>query len=209
MSAKNKDTRSEFIEAALKLFAEHGYDGASIRMIAQQAGRPISLIGHHFGSKEGIYLEVFRYLTTRSMFSMEEVAFIPPKTKVDAVRIFREQIHSLYAEVCPDDPAKDDMRKQGNKLFLWEMRNPRPEIQVLLQKQLQPWVNKLKACIQVMRPDLSEDEIIFLGSSIMIQVAGQSLLEGVRNIIWGAHGIKSSRSAELLAEFSLQGLGIR
>lgn len=40
--------------AALKLFAQHGFDATSLRAIARAARTSPSLIIHHFGSKEGL-----------------------------------------------------------------------------------------------------------------------------------------------------------
>ena len=208
MNTRPQDTRIELLEAALLCFSEHGYDGTSLRMIAQLAGRPLSLIGHHFGGKEGLYLEVFRYLTSHTFAPMTEEAASVPRNRQDAIRIFRELIHALYAEACSENAERDARKKNGRRLFLSEMRNPRPEILEMLEKQLQPWVNRMKGCIQVLRPDLSEAEIIFFGRLIMSQVTSQSLLEGVSSAIWGRHNINAFKSAELLTEFSLQGLGV-
>ncbi len=194
---------------ALHCFAEHGYDGTSLRLIAQRANRPLSLIGHHFGGKEGLYLEVFRFLTASTFSVLADTEVVPPRTEDEAVQLFREQIRVLYYESCPEDPALGDRKKVGQKLFLLEMRNPRPEILELLQTQFQPWVDRMKSCIKMLRPDLTEAEITLLGISIMGQITGQSLLEGVSSAIWGRHGLGVSRSAELLADYSLQGLGVR
>ena len=208
MTARPPNTRTDLIEVALECFAEHGYDGTSIRMIAQRAGRPLSLIGHHFGSKEGLYLEVFRFLTATSFVTLAEGEAKAPGSRPDAIRFFREQIHAFYLDSCPEDPAAEAQRQAGHRLFLSEMRDPRPEILELLRTRLQPWVNRIKGCIQVLRPDLTEAEVILLGTSIMGQIASQSLLAGVNNAIWGRHALGVARSAELLAQFSLQGLGV-
>lgn len=40
--------------AALRLFAQRGYDATSLRAIARAAGTSPALIIHHFGSKEGL-----------------------------------------------------------------------------------------------------------------------------------------------------------
>lgn len=207
MATHPSETRNDLIRAALHCFAEHGYDGTSIRMIAQRAGRPVSLISHHFGGKEGLYLEVFRFLTTTMTPRAGEDVDLP-RDREEAIRLFREQIHVMYADACPEDPAMGDQKKLGGRLLLSEMRNPNPKILDLLQKQLQPWVDRVKGCIKVLRPDLTEAEIILLGTSIMGQIAGQTLLEGVSRAIWGRHDLDIDRSAELLAEFSLQGLGV-
>lgn len=209
MSSRPPDTRNDLIEVALHCFAEHGYDGTSLRLIAQRANRPLSLIGHHFGSKEGLYREVFRSLALSIFTVLAGGEVVPPRNEEEAVRLFREQIRVLYYESCPEDPALGDRKKVGRKLFLLEMRNPRPDILELLKTQLQPWVDRMKGCIKVLRPDLTEAEITLLGISIMGQVTSQSLLEGVSSAIWGRHGLGVSRSAELLADFSLQGLGVR
>jgi AcrR family transcriptional regulator len=46
--------RARIREAALNQFAVHGYDGATIRGIAEAAGVSAGLVQHHFGSKEAL-----------------------------------------------------------------------------------------------------------------------------------------------------------
>ncbi|WP_162251481.1 MULTISPECIES: TetR/AcrR family transcriptional regulator [unclassified Nocardioides] len=49
-------TRSAIEAAARTLFAEHGFDGASVRGIAAEAGVDPALVIRHFGSKEALFL---------------------------------------------------------------------------------------------------------------------------------------------------------
>lgn len=46
--------RARIRDAALRLFAERGIDGATIRDIAKAAGVSAGLVRHHFGSKEDL-----------------------------------------------------------------------------------------------------------------------------------------------------------
>jgi AcrR family transcriptional regulator len=46
--------RARIRDAAIKLFAERGVDGATVRDIAQEAEVSSGLLRHHFGSKEGL-----------------------------------------------------------------------------------------------------------------------------------------------------------
>jgi AcrR family transcriptional regulator len=46
--------RARIRDSALRLFAERGIDGATIRDIAKAAGVSPGLVRHHFGSKEGL-----------------------------------------------------------------------------------------------------------------------------------------------------------
>lgn len=45
--------------AAEAEFADHGFDGVSVRQIALRADVPVALINYHYGSKEGLYRAIF------------------------------------------------------------------------------------------------------------------------------------------------------
>lgn len=57
-AAKADATRAAILASARRAFAEHGYDGAGLRGIAQGAGVTAMMIGRYFGSKEGLFGEV-------------------------------------------------------------------------------------------------------------------------------------------------------
>ncbi len=48
-------SREQLIEAARKVFAEKGFDGATVKELAERAGVNISLVSYYFGGKEGLY----------------------------------------------------------------------------------------------------------------------------------------------------------
>jgi AcrR family transcriptional regulator len=47
-------TRNALMNAGMRLFGSKGFDAASIRDIAAEAGANIAAIGYHFGGKEGL-----------------------------------------------------------------------------------------------------------------------------------------------------------
>jgi AcrR family transcriptional regulator len=51
--------RERILEQAERVFGERGFDGASMRQLAEAAGVPLALVSYHFGSKEGVYRAVF------------------------------------------------------------------------------------------------------------------------------------------------------
>jgi AcrR family transcriptional regulator len=53
----NQDTREAILGAAREAFAERGYDGASIRLIAGAAGVDPALVHHYFGTKDQLFLD--------------------------------------------------------------------------------------------------------------------------------------------------------
>ncbi|HSI48583.1 MAG TPA: CerR family C-terminal domain-containing protein [Ideonella sp.] len=53
--ARGEETRQRLIEAAIRLFGERGYEGASTRDIARMAGVNAPALQYYFDSKEGLY----------------------------------------------------------------------------------------------------------------------------------------------------------
>ncbi|SLN42320.1 HTH-type transcriptional repressor NicS [Pseudoruegeria aquimaris] len=54
-SKRALQTRARIFDAAEQLFAARGFDGASIRDIAREAGVQGALVNHHGGSKEALF----------------------------------------------------------------------------------------------------------------------------------------------------------
>ena len=52
-------TRERILDAAERLFAERGYDGASLRAITGQARVNLAAVNYHFRSKRALMRAVF------------------------------------------------------------------------------------------------------------------------------------------------------
>lgn len=50
-----QDTTERLLASATEIFSEKGFDGATVKAIADHAGVNISLISYHFKGKEGIF----------------------------------------------------------------------------------------------------------------------------------------------------------
>ncbi|HVK60322.1 MAG TPA: TetR family transcriptional regulator [Bdellovibrionales bacterium] len=50
-----ENTKELLVQAAKHLFASKGYDGTTVKDIADRAGVNISLVSYHFNGKEGLY----------------------------------------------------------------------------------------------------------------------------------------------------------
>jgi len=60
-SKRSLETRGRIFDSAERLFAERGFEGASVRDIAKEASVPAGLVTHHAGPKEAL----FCYVVTR------------------------------------------------------------------------------------------------------------------------------------------------
>jgi AcrR family transcriptional regulator len=61
-SRRGADAREKLLEAALDAFGRDGFDGASTRDIARQAGVNLAAIPYHFGGKDGLHRAVAVYI---------------------------------------------------------------------------------------------------------------------------------------------------
>ncbi len=52
----NADTRGEIVEAARRVFAAKGYDGASLRAVAREAGVDPALVHHYIDGKANLFV---------------------------------------------------------------------------------------------------------------------------------------------------------
>ena len=53
------DKRDYILDVAERVFSEKGFDGASTRLISGEAGVNMAMLNYYFGSKEGLFLEIF------------------------------------------------------------------------------------------------------------------------------------------------------
>jgi TetR/AcrR family transcriptional regulator, regulator of cefoperazone and chloramphenicol sensitivity len=54
------DTRARIIQAAGEVFADRGYQAATIREICGRAGANLAAVNYYFGDKEQLYIEVLK-----------------------------------------------------------------------------------------------------------------------------------------------------
>ncbi|HSJ44867.1 MAG TPA: TetR/AcrR family transcriptional regulator [Euzebyales bacterium] len=92
--------RSQLLDVAKEVFAEHGYDGTSVEEIAARASVSKPVVYEHFGGKEGIYAVIVDRESTRLL------EMITSRLGPDIGA--REQIHAsalAFLDYIEADPA--------------------------------------------------------------------------------------------------------
>jgi AcrR family transcriptional regulator len=74
--ARGGATRARLIAAALRLFGQRGFDGASTRDIAAAAGLNAPALQYYFDNKEGLYRACARHLVSRVWATMKGVVMV-------------------------------------------------------------------------------------------------------------------------------------
>jgi len=85
--------REQILVAAEQLFAEHGYDGTSIRALAGKANVNVAMISYYFGSKEKLFEALVEY---RAAFVYERLKSLSEETSDPVERM--EKVLDFYVD---------------------------------------------------------------------------------------------------------------
>lgn len=98
VQARGEDTRRRILERALELFAAHGYEGTSTRLIAESAGVNLPAIQYYFGNKEGLYRAIVDDIIADTDRHMADVA---PRVRdaLDNPEATPEELTALLCEM--------------------------------------------------------------------------------------------------------------
>lgn len=106
-------TKLNIIQSAAKIFADKGYDGASIRIITENLGISHGMIRHHFGTKEDLWVAVIDYLINQ--FAIRQV---PPREQmedIDPVRLLKSYIRNFITMSAGYPELAQIILKEGGK----------------------------------------------------------------------------------------------
>lgn len=95
---RSEEKRARIVEIAMRLFAEHGYAGARVEDVARALGIAKGSIFQHFGSKEGLFLAVYK-AAVRSLSSyLEAPADVVSNGFFATIRYWLERTEHLIRE---------------------------------------------------------------------------------------------------------------
>ena len=153
------ETRLRLVEAAEKLFADLGVEGASLRQITRAARTNVAAIHYHFGSK-GALLRAVLDRTIEPLVAR----------RGELLRTYLEQSggeplgveHILDAFLRPDVEAIERLRDQSPEIARFIGRtytSPTPEVQRFIAEQFAEDRVRFFAEIERTLPHLSTEEI--------------------------------------------------
>lgn len=99
------DSKQALLLSAKKVFAEKGYDGATVKDLADDAGVNVSLVSYHFGGKEGLYRAVLVQFAQTGVDMIQRILKAPnSRSDFEArLRLFAEEfvdIHMREPDLC-------------------------------------------------------------------------------------------------------------
>jgi len=152
--ADGERTRERILDAALPLFAEHGYAGASIRTIAKAAGVNVATLAYHFEDKDGLYLTVVQRLHENLEAGFPEVEIGPsPADTVESI------VRTAWAFVMS--------HRQHIRLLMRNVLDEGGHRDVVMERWTDPLMQRAEAVISVFRPEWTAAERRLLVVTLM------------------------------------------
>jgi AcrR family transcriptional regulator len=88
MEKEKLDKKDHILDAAERVFAEHGYDGSSTRLISGEAGVNMAMLNYYFGSKEGLLLALFERRTSKFRSLIKDISSNETNTSWEKVQAY-------------------------------------------------------------------------------------------------------------------------
>ena len=117
----------EILAAAEGVFARHGYRGASLQAIAEQAGLPKSNVLYYMSSKRGLYVRLLERMMARWNALLDDIS-----VEDDPAEVLEAFIRSKI-QLSRRHP-------EGSRLFAAEILGGAPFLQEYLRGELRDWV---------------------------------------------------------------------
>ena len=197
-----EDTRAKLLQAAVEVFSERGYEGATVRNICQRAGVNLALVNYHFGDKLELYLAVVRYAIDAE--AKMELLNHAVKQNADPCDALRQLIHGILERLSAT--ARDRFGLHL-RFMLKEMANPTPALGRLIEETIQPLYDRLRALVgQILHLPPDHATTRLCTHSIVGQVAHYSHAQPVMSRLWPEMKMLPEQRkmvADHIADFSL------
>jgi AcrR family transcriptional regulator len=191
-------TCKSLLAAAVDVFAEKGYRDATIAEISGRAGVNIAAVNYHFGDKETLYREAWRYAFSESIEAHPADAGVsddaPPEERL------RGQITALLQRIS-------DKKNKEFLIVLKEFANPTGLLDEIMKEMLFPLQKRMQDSIRDLLGQQATDmQVQFCEISIISQCINPMVLRK-RKVTDTHPGIKNLEAyADHVLRFSLAGI---
>lgn len=189
VSTSGSETRRRLILAGLEVFSRHGYEAATTRMLAREAGANLAAIPYHFGSKEGLYHAVIEHIVESLRGGMgpvgQSVAATLAKEKASETELM-EALASFVRALAGQLIATGGIGEKAGPIIMAEQLHPSAAFDRLYTAQMEPLhtlVARLVARLEGIPEDVPAAKIrahTILGQILSFRMAREAALRRLR-----------------------------
>ncbi|HVN96612.1 MAG TPA: CerR family C-terminal domain-containing protein [Syntrophorhabdaceae bacterium] len=200
------ETKKRILEAACKVFAQSGFQNATVREICTLAGVNVAAINYHFGDKKSLYLDTLKHFQgavgVKYPLTSDATKSRTPEERLEFfVSQFIRRVQDCHEETSP----------RFRQLVVRELMEPTEGLDVIIEETIRPLAALLSSIVrELLGKNVTEPLVRLCCASIM----GQSLFffyaepiitrlfPGVK----AAHDAKRKLIADHITRFSLSAI---
>jgi TetR/AcrR family transcriptional regulator, regulator of cefoperazone and chloramphenicol sensitivity len=202
--AISEETRNRLLEAAGQLFAEKGYEDATVREICRRAGVNFAAVNYHFGDKEQLYRAALKHAFQCRLDQLPLPQW--PEGTPAAVRL-RDFIHTLLRRMMEMKRLPWQMQ-----LLMRALPQPTPAGEELVREFIRPIYGLLWGILGEVLPEgVSEEKVHLVAFSIVGQAFYFNFARNVIGLVVSEEEnrrYEPERLAQHISEFTLAALGL-
>jgi AcrR family transcriptional regulator len=167
-SGVDKNVQNRLLDAAEELFCEHGFYDTSVRKIAALANCNIASVNYYFGSKDKLYLEVWRHhlgvMRDTRLASIEKV--MSQKNGNPSL----EDLLTSYANAFVEPLVNKGRSSRFIKLMAREMVDKKLPKNVFLEEMIIPVMNALQQALMKICRGMDQEKAYLVILSLVGQL---------------------------------------
>lgn len=165
-------TREKLLAAASEVFVEKGFRDATVADICSRAKANVAAVNYHFGSKEALYQEAWRYSFSESIKAHPQDGGI--SSDASAEQRLRGKIRALIERIA-DHESKDFFISQ------MEFVNPTGLLQEVMRSELIPLRRHTQTLMkELLGPEATEQQVVFSEICLISMCIHPLLIQRVR-----------------------------
>jgi len=157
------ESSEKLLKAAIEVFAEKGYRKATVAQICHKAGSNVAAVNYHYGSKDGLYIAVWKNAFEEAMKIYPPEGGLP--SDAPAEQKLRALIYSNLHRILDDGRLGC-----SGQILLREMAEPTEVIRQILHDVIAPLRERTHEIIrELLGPKASEQNLRFCVLSVVHQ----------------------------------------
>ena len=153
-------TRTRILDAAEELFMQHGFEGASMRMLTARAGVNLAAINYHFGSKHALIEAVFHRrldaVNTARIAALDRLENESAGQALAPAAVIRAFLGPSLAMIEDAKGGRNFARLLGRTYT-----EPSKAIRALIGQMYAPVMERFKAAFAAALPGTPADELVW------------------------------------------------
>jgi len=158
-TSNGSDTKDRLLDAAEQLFAEHGFEGTSMRAVTQAADTSVSAANYHFGSKQALVAAALvrrlEPLNRKRLATLAEVEAAGNGAPPGVEAVLEAFLRPSFEAKREGDPGRFSYRHVAAQLYA----DPHETMAALKVEIFAPVIARFIDALAKALPDLAREEL--------------------------------------------------